>query len=57
MPLLKSGKLVTDPWLHIADEVAIPPCGPVIVSLARWCEERDELINQKKLVGVRLKAE
>ena len=30
MPLLKSGKLVDDPWTHVADEVAIPASGPVI---------------------------
>lgn len=57
MPLLKNGRLIDDPWVHVADEVAIPASGPVIVSLVRWCEERDALIDRKNLVGVRLKAE
>ena len=39
------------------DEVAIPASDPVIVSLVRWCEERDALIDRKNLVGARLKAE
>ncbi len=57
MPLLKNGKLVADPWIHIADEVAIPSSGPVIVGLVRWCEEKHTLVERKNLVGVRLKAE
>ena len=39
------------------DEVAIPASDPVIVSLVRWYEERDALIDRKNLVGARLKAE
>ena len=33
MPLLKNGKLVDDPWTHVADEVAIPASGPVMVAV------------------------
>lgn len=54
MPLLKDGKLIDDPWSHIADEVAIPASGQVIVGLKRWREERDSLIKRKDPAGVRL---
>ena len=57
MPLLKDGKLIDDPWVHVADEVAIPASGPVIVGLKRWREERDALIKRKDPVGVRLQSD
>ncbi len=57
MPLLKDGKLIDDPWSHIADEVAIPASGPVIVGLKRWREERESLIKRKDPVGVRLQSD
>ena len=57
MPLLKDGKLIDDPWSHIADEVAIPASGQVIVGLMRWREERDALIKRKDPVGVRLQSD
>ena len=57
MPLLKDGKLIDDPWSHIADEVAIPASGQVIVGLRRWREERDSLIKRKDSVGVRLQSD
>lgn len=57
MPLLKDGKLIDDPWVHIADEVAIPASGPVIVGLKRWRELRKSLIKRKDPVGVRLQSD
>ena len=57
MPLLKDGKLIDDPWSHIADEVAIPASGQVIVGLKRWREERDSLIKRKDPAGVRLQSD
>ena len=57
MPLLKDGKLIDDPWSHIADEVAIPASGQVIVGLKRWREERDSLIKRTDPAGVRLQSD
>jgi len=57
MPLLKDGKLIDDPWSHIADEVAIPASGQVIVGLKRWREERDSLFKRKDPAGVRLQSD
>ena len=57
MPLLKNGKLIDDPWVHVADEVAIPASGPVIVGLKRWRAERESLLKRGDLVGVRLRSD
>ena len=57
MPLLKGGKLIDDPWVHIADEVAVPASGPVIVGLKRWRGERETLLKRTDPVGVRLKSD
>ena len=57
MPLLKNGKLIDDPWVHIPDEVAIPASGPVIVGLKRWRDEHKSLLKRKDPVGVRLQSD
>ena len=57
MPLLKDGKLIDDPWVHVADEVAVPASGPVIVGLKRWRAERETLIKRADPVGVRLQSD
>ena len=57
MPLLKRGKLVDDPWTHVADEVAVPASGPVIVGLKRWRAERESLLKRGDPVGVRLRSD
>ena len=57
MPLLKNGKLIDDPWVHVADEVAIPASGPVIVGLKRWRAERESLLKRGDPVGVRLRSD
>lgn len=56
MPLLKDGKRVADPWVHVADEVAVPATGAVIVGLKRWRHERASLLKRGDPVGVRLKS-
>ena len=57
MPLRKNGKLIDDPWAHVADEVAIPASGPVIVGLKRWRAERKSLLKRNDSVGVRLQSD
>lgn len=56
MPLLKSGSLVDDPWIPVADGEPLPPAGAIIVSLKRWQEERADLIARANGLGVRLAA-
>lgn len=56
MPLLKSGSLVDDPWIFLADGDPLPLAGAIIVSLKRWQEERADLIARADGLGVRLAA-
>ena len=44
MPLIKGGRLVADPWRHLADDEPVPATAPrVTVSHARWRAGRDAL--------------
>lgn len=54
MSLLKGGRVSADAWVPIADDTALPSSGPVLVSLARWQNERETLRGRNAPVGVRL---
>jgi uncharacterized protein (DUF934 family) len=56
MPLIKNGRAVEDPWLTLDDDAPLPATGPVIVSLARFREQRDALLARGAPLGVRLKS-
>ena len=55
MPLIKRGRPVSDPFVQVADDVALPAEGPIIVGLARWQEERGLIEPRNAPVGVRLR--
>lgn len=57
MALIKRGTLIDDPYVWVATDEALPDTGAVIVSLARWQDERDTLLARKDPVGVRLKSD
>ncbi|HEX4572140.1 MAG TPA: DUF934 domain-containing protein [Dongiaceae bacterium] len=56
MPLIKTGRVAADPFLQIADGEPLPAEGAIIVSLARWQEERGLIEPRHDPLGVRLKA-
>lgn len=56
MPVLDRGLPIDDRWIDLADDVALPVQGAVIVSLERWRAEKDALIARPDAVGVRLKS-
>jgi len=51
MPLVKHGELVADPWTRLDDDAALID-GPVVVTLARWKEERETLIGRNGPLGI-----
>ena len=54
MSLIKGGKLVEDAFVDASGAEAIPPAGPVIVSLAQWQSQRDALLARGTPLGLRL---
>jgi uncharacterized protein (DUF934 family) len=54
MPLIKDGTFIEDPFFFVPDGKAYPDEKGVIVTLARFQGERDNLFAHRKLVGVRL---
>jgi uncharacterized protein (DUF934 family) len=50
MPLVKGGKIVADPFAHVADGTELPE-GCVLVSAARFLEDPEALLKRGK-VGV-----
>lgn len=55
MPLLKSGQIVVDTWLHADDEQDLLAGKDVVVSLERWLEESGTLRSRDGKTGIRLK--
>jgi len=51
MPLVKGGKIVDDPFAHVADGAAPPAGACVLVSAARFLEDPEALLRRGK-VGV-----
>jgi len=51
--VIKNRRIVEDGWQAVADDAELP-AGPVIVSLARWRQERVALLERGEPVGVRL---
>jgi uncharacterized protein (DUF934 family) len=51
--VIKNRQIVADHWQPVTDDAELP-AGPVIVSLARWQQERTTLRDRSEPVGVRL---
>mgnify|MGYP003578536104 CR=1 FL=1 len=54
MALVKNGELVSSSFADASGAEAIPPTGPVIVSLDQWKAHRDELLKRGTPLGIRL---
>jgi uncharacterized protein (DUF934 family) len=54
MPLIKDGAFIEDPFFFVPDGKAYPDEKGVIVTLARFQGEHDNLFAHRPLVGVRL---
>ena len=54
MALVKNGELVASSLVDASGAEAIPPAGPVIVSLDQWKAHRDELLARGTPLGIRL---
>ncbi|HEY9182001.1 MAG TPA: DUF934 domain-containing protein [Gammaproteobacteria bacterium] len=54
MALIKNGELVASSFVDVSGADAIPPAGPVIVSLAQWQAQREALLARGTPLGIRL---
>jgi uncharacterized protein (DUF934 family) len=54
MALVKNGELVTSAIVDASSADAVPPSGPVIVSLDQWKARREELLKRGTPLGIRL---
>lgn len=54
MQLIKDQQIIEDNQQFIAEDQALPAHGDITVSLTRWQQERDRLLQHPGKVGVRL---
>jgi uncharacterized protein (DUF934 family) len=52
MPLVKGGKIVSDEYVHLADDAALPESGAVLVSAARFLADPEAVLQRREKVGV-----
>jgi len=52
MPLVKSGKISPDAFIHVADDAEIPGDGAILISAARFLENPDGLSRRLGRTGV-----
>jgi uncharacterized protein (DUF934 family) len=52
MPLVKGGKIISDEFVHLADDAALPERGAVLVSAARFLADPEVLLQRREKLGV-----
>jgi len=52
MPLVKSGNITDDSFIHLADTAALPASGDILLSAARLLEDPDAAMRRTAKVGV-----
>ncbi len=52
MPLVKGGKIITDPLIHVADDAEIPGEGAILISAARFLGDAEALSARAGRTGV-----
>jgi uncharacterized protein (DUF934 family) len=52
MPLIKNGAIITDPYVTVSDDAALPEAAPVIVTAARLVANPADILTRDEPVGV-----
>jgi uncharacterized protein (DUF934 family) len=55
--LIRNGRLVEDPYVRVAEGECVPATGAVLVTLAHWRANRDELIRRAEPLGLWLRSD
>ena len=53
MQIIKDRQIIDDNWCFVADEADLK-AGNITVSLARWIKDKQQLLNSKEKIGVRI---
>jgi len=53
MKIIKDKKIVDDSWTFVADGASLPE-GDIVVTLARWQAEKEQLLSHSGNLGIRL---
>ena len=54
MQIIKDKQLIDNVWTFVADDIDVIENGDITVSLARWKEHNQQLLNRAGKIGVRL---
>ena len=52
MPLVKQGRITTDPFVHVVDGAELPDDGAVLIPAARFLEDPEAVLKRAGKVGV-----
>jgi len=52
MPLVKQGRVTTDPFVHVADGAELPDDGAILIPAARFLEDPEGVLKRAGKVGV-----
>jgi uncharacterized protein (DUF934 family) len=53
MQIIKDKQMVDNPWTHVADDAELK-AGNITVSLARWKQDKQQLLAREGNIGVRI---
>ena len=52
MPLVKQGRITTDPFVHVVDGVELPDDGAILIPATRFLEDPEAVLKRTGKVGV-----
>ena len=52
MPLVKQGRITTDPFVHVVDGAELPDDGAILIPAARFLEDPEAVLTRAGKVGV-----
>ena len=52
MPLVKQGRITTDPFVHVVDGAELPGDGAILIPAARFLEDPEAVLKRAGKVGV-----
>jgi len=52
MPLVKQGRITTDPFVHVLDGAELPDDGAILIAAARFLEDPEAVLKRAGKVGV-----